>query len=203
MSLEEKLILFLEGELKFEVLYNDMENIINYLEPIYEKCVNEELILNYNDKHTFEFLVKSYLKSNNDIYKKASFYELVYNVMNKSKLYNGKSNNFFADMDKFCLDNVPSYLLSDETENIIIDEIYPLSKTVEGKSKLKKIVREKCKEIFHLEKGKYPIWAQDSEWPVRNGKPCRFIGRHREYEKVVFEFIDIDTKEKVIIEQFY
>ena len=49
----------------------------------------------------------------------------------------------------------------------------------------------------------YPHWVQESEWPIKNGKPLRYIGSKRSGDLVQFIFDEIETKKQVIIEQYY
>ena len=67
----------------------------------------------------------------------------------------------------------------------------------------KKYVKDRCKTLFYLEKKHYPHWVQESEWPIKNGKPLRYIGSKRSGDLVQFIFDEVDTKEQVIIEQYY
>lgn len=79
------------------------------------------------------------------------------------------------------------------------------SKISDNLSKTKKIkfTKEECKKLFHIENRKIPSWAQFSEWPIRNGVPCKFIRQHKICEKVQYFFLDVNTNVEVIVEQYY
>jgi len=49
----------------------------------------------------------------------------------------------------------------------------------------------------------YPSWIQGGEYPIVNGKPAKFIEQITKGEKVEYIFEDVDTHDKVIVEQYY
>ena len=84
--------------------------------------------------------------------------------------------------------------------NEIIDNYYKKNPNVS-----KKQFKEEIKNIFNIEKCKYPRWVQSPEWPISDsGKPMRFVkqitDKNTQITRFVFE--DVDTKQETIIEQF-
>ena len=64
-------------------------------------------------------------------------------------------------------------------------------------------IKSAIKEQFHLEDKKRPSWIQGGEWPMGRKSPMKFLSRKRKGECVHYEFIDVDTGETRIIEQYY
>ena len=94
-------------------------------------------------------------------------------------------------------------MASDEAGEYIEREIIDKLPIHLSESQRKKYVKDRCKTLFYLEKKHYPHWVQESEWPIKNGKPLRYIGSKRSGDLVQFIFDEIETKKQVIIEQYY
>jgi len=105
----------------------------------------------------------------------------------------------------FMFEAVPDYIDGPDVWEYVEKEI--IAKLPEGLTFAQKIkaCKEKIKDAFYLsEKGaKRPSWAQEGEWPIINGKPCKYLSRRRDGDKVEYIFEDVDTHEQVIVEQFY
>lgn len=63
--------------------------------------------------------------------------------------------------------------------------------------------KKDVREAFHLEGKKRPYWIQGPEWPMGIQSPMKFISRKRVGELVQFCFVDVNTAESKIVEQFY
>ena len=72
-----------------------------------------------------------------------------------------------------------------------------------SKTEKKKFIKNRFKELFHIEWNKYPRWIQSAEWPIRNDTPCKYIKQRKIGEKIQYIFQDINSGEKILIEQFY
>ena len=148
----------------------------------------------------FKNYYNNLLKVGDIFYRKAEMYWLIYYCMNCENII---ENNKYMSLYEKVLGSVPEYLLSEET-SIIFEKMFEEMPSNLSKTRLKKIVKEKCKELFYLdgEKKSRPYWVQDSEWPVRDGKPLKFIKQKRSGEKMDYYFITTDEKE-IVITQYY
>ena len=68
------------------------------------------------------------------------------------------------------------------------------------KSERKREAKNELRKAFPITKRK-PLWVQEPEWPVSNGKPLKFISQTKDGEKVCYEFYDEANDCKTIIEQ--
>lgn len=203
MKIETKLKDYLSNKIPYQDIINYLDEIIDFLEEKYYSCVREGLINHTDSNHDFRFLFKSILKCEDTIQRKSTFYDEVYEILNKSGVYNAKSSNQYSKIFDFCLEYIPEYLLSDETSVVIEKKFYPFISQLKTKKDIKNFVKEKCHELFHLDNGKRPYWVQESEWPVRNNIPCKYIGRKRNGDKVTFKFVDVVDDQNVYIIQYY
>lgn len=73
-----------------------------------------------------------------------------------------------------------------------------LSKNQSAPNRRKKELIEKA---FHIQKGHYPKWVQEPEWPVHEGIPLKFKRQSNDGELFYFYFEDISTGEILTIEQ--
>lgn len=104
-----------------------------------------------------------------------------------------------AELFDLAMDGVPEYVGGSEVDALgIIDRI--VSEVDESWSRAKKVkyIRERVREIFHLDKGKYPRWIQEPEWPVMNGRPMQYVGTEtvRKGEWLRHRFVDPVTGEE-------
>lgn len=110
----------------------------------------------------------------------------------------------YRDEYRFFLTVMGDCLGGPEVDNIIweIVKSYPAEM---GRTKRKKAVKEKLKEVFHLEKGRYPIWVQDAEWPAYEGRPMQYVSRKHvgDSDLVLFTFRDVETGKTRVVEQCY
>lgn len=108
----------------------------------------------------------------------------------------------YRDEFIFNLDTCGECYASRETEEYIdriVSECYylPLSKT-----QRKKICKERLKVAFSVEDGKRPYWVQGSLWPMGRHRPMKYLSRKKDGERYEYRFIDVDTGEERIIEDF-
>lgn len=99
---------------------------------------------------------------------------------------------------------IPEYVNGTEAGYFIEHAIF--SKIEEGwsNSRKTKFIKEKVKEYFHREGGKYPHWIQEAEWPVsESGYPMKYLGQKSQGERRVYRFMDEETGECKEIEQFW
>lgn len=99
----------------------------------------------------------------------------------------------------------PRYIGGSEiAENNILTNLLSDIPTTWPKSKQIKTARERINKAFYIEKGKYPHWIQEPEWPVSRGKPMKYVETirvNREY--VQHRFIDVDTNEERVVNDFH
>ena len=113
-------------------------------------------------------------------------------------------NNIYSILYHKISDTVPEYLVSEET-SFIFEKLYEEFPSNLTKSALKKKLKERLATIFYLDGGRRnrPYWVQESEWPVRDGKPLKFIKQKRDGEMVNYYFENVDNGEITIITQYY
>lgn len=87
--------------------------------------------------------------------------------------------------------------------NPTVNEIIRSTVDICPKTLRKKVASEKVKTAFHVEGNKRPYWVQGPEWPMGKNSPMKFVNRKRKGEEVLYEFIDVDTGEVRIIDQYY
>jgi len=73
------------------------------------------------------------------------------------------------------------------------------------KTKKRRILRAKkaVHSCFHYENKNRPRWVQGAEWPTGINSPMKFVSQKRHNEVVNFYFLDVDTGEKKVIQQYY
>ena len=109
----------------------------------------------------------------------------------------------------FMLDACPESVDGPEVQQVIEDLLEALPADL-SKAKRVKLFKERVKEVFPTDAGKWPRWVQGGEWPLgANGKPMRFLDQKRkkgkEYANMLYTqyfFEDVDTGEQRIIDQF-
>lgn len=108
-------------------------------------------------------------------------------------------DNSIEKKHSLLLNVCPDYICGKQAEKLV-EQILD-----ENPKATKKLIKEIIKETFHLEKGKYPRWAQDSEWPFsETGKPMKYISQKNKNSEVIeLVFEDVDTGKKVTIEDIF
>ncbi len=178
------------------------------------KCINKEMLVYLDEKfknavelglkepssvlNTFQKYYEWLMKVKDPFFVKASMYEIIYKIINDNDIayYNIYEENF-----RLSLEAIPEYLLSDQVCAYIENNIFSKIPKEFSKTKKNKFVKDECKKVF-LYESKKPNWVQESEWPVINNKPLKFISQKRDGELVRFYFINEETKEEYIIEQY-
>lgn len=84
--------------------------------------------------------------------------------------------------------------------DIIVQDILDKLPSDLKKSERKREAKNELRKAFPITKRK-PLWGQEPEWPVSNGKPLKFISQTKDGEKVCYEFYDEVNDCKTIIEQ--
>ena len=109
---------------------------------------------------------------------------------------------YYRQESDFLLAVVGDYLGGDEVEDFISDLLdkYPPEMP---KTKRKKEAKAALREAFHLEGSKYPMWAQEPEWPMGKKSPMAYVSKKTDGDLVRFTFRDVDTGEEKIVEQLY
>ena len=210
-DMEKEIILkFLKGEMPFDEFVKLLDdNMYAYIESQYQQVLQNEALqarfksLCYywnfdrdpNYKKHLEICIHGRDLFGNKLSLHSALYYLFKTFDDTIEFYDRYKYNF--DIFLTC---IPQYLLSGETCVLFEPLIESIPREL-PKAKKKQIIKDFINETFDL--SKKPYWAQESEWPVRNGKPCRYIDKKREGEKVTYYFETIDTKEIVEIEQYY
>ncbi len=193
----EQLIKFAEGEIDFNIFWNEYQNNVEYKKSFEVKLgdkfrcfgkgtVNEHLMIYSPDTSMGKAVIHS------DICR-----YLEYNgyVFNKSTKYH--------DELQFRRDIQPSYINIEDEKflNQIISELpNDLSKTNQ-----KKWLKDKIKNIFKYD-SKPPKWIQNPEWPIIDGKVLVFKSQTKEQkndERIFYTFYNPETKEEKVVIQFY
>lgn len=109
-----------------------------------------------------------------------------------------------SDRYSFMLHACPEYIGGKEVEELcIFEKIYDELPQELSKTKKIKLFREKLKEVFPRAGKGYPMWVQEAEWPVSNGKPMKYISQKVNMFAIsYYTFEDVDTGEQRVIEQF-
>ena len=204
-KMDKKIVI--EEYLQGNISYNDFlksldKELIDILNKRYSDAIKNNIFSysTYTHYETFQKLLNHSLSISDVFCKKYSVYDIVYKCFgeNNIKYFEKYKKNY-----EIALDAIPEYLASDEASEYIEREIIDKLPIHLSESKRKKYVKDRCKTLFCLEKNHYPHWVQESEWPIKNGKPLRYIGSKRSGDLVQFIFDEIETKKQVIIEQYY
>lgn len=193
---------FIQNKITFENFVTKFDDdMCSSLEEVHEqlKVIKSLLFKCFN---SLKEQIDHFLSCNDFFYKTSGIYETFYYIV-KELGFGYPYNDIYLVESDFYYTYIQEYLLSDETYELIKKEIVEKLPPNLNKKQTKEIVKEKCITLFHLEDNKRPYWAQESEWPVRNGQACKYINRKRDGDKVDFEFEDVVTGEKVIITQYY
>ena len=103
----------------------------------------------------------------------------------------------------FLISVKPDYINGEKAESLIQDILQSFPETMPKTKRIKEI-KAKIKEAFHVEDRKYPRWAQDTDWPFsKMGKPLKYVSRKTDGDLVQHTFVDVDTGEETIVEEFY
>ncbi len=100
---------------------------------------------------------------------------------------------------EFLLATCPDYIGGEQAE-VLIENLLNANPNIS-----KKQFKEEIKNLFNIEKGKYPKWLQSPEWPVsKKGKPMKFVKQVSDKKTGITQYVfeDIDTKKETTIEQF-
>ena len=134
------------------------------------------------DAHSIHYLAKIWLQENNIL---------------------AKPTEIYGDKFDFLLDVKPYYINGEKAEILMRDIIESVPETMPKTKRIKEI-KAKIKEAFHVEDKKYPRWAQDTDWPFsKTGKPLKYVSRKTDGDLVQHTFVDVDTGEETIVEEFY
>ena len=199
--IEKTIIDYLENKISYEEFVSNFdEKMFQYFEEKYKKMKNQDYLRFINRVEGFKNYYSNLLKIGDILYRKSEMYYLIYYCMNDENIV---ENNRYMSLYEKVLQSVQEYLISEET-SIIFEKMFEEIPSNLSKTALKKIVKEKCKELFYLngEKKSRPYWVQDSEWPVRDGKPLKFVKQKRSGERVDYYFVTTDEKE-IVITQYY
>lgn len=109
----------------------------------------------------------------------------------------------YREQSRFIINVKPDYINGEEAETFIDGIIESVPETMPKTKRIKEI-KVKIKEAFHVEDRKYPRWAQDTDWPFsKAGKPLKYVSRKTDGDLVQHTFVDVDTGEETIVEEFY
>ncbi|MDE6058807.1 MAG: hypothetical protein K2G44_02080 [Clostridia bacterium] len=108
----------------------------------------------------------------------------------------------YQDDFEFLLDIMPDYINGVEAERLI-ESICQSAPQNLGKTKYRRLIKEKIKEAFHIQDGKYPKWVQHTDWPFSPiGKPLKYLSTKKDGDLIQYTFVDIDTGNITIVEEF-
>lgn len=195
---------YLICEISYEEFINNLnDDVLNYLDEGYQKAYKNGKIHEMTYSRHINFKDYYHFIQNFSVFdKKSELYNMVYLCM-RSLGHEVNFNDKYTKLSIFAINAIPEYCDSEEASEFIEKEIINKLPMDISEEKRVKLCKQKCKELFHIENNKYPRWVQSSEWPVRNNKPLKYIKRIKKDDLVVFVFEDVDTKEQVLIEQFF
>ena len=109
----------------------------------------------------------------------------------------------YREQFMFIINVMPDYINGEQAESFIDKIIENVPETMPKTKRIKEI-KAKIREAFHVEDKKYPRWAQDTDWPFsKTGKPLKYVSRKTDGDLVQHTFVDVDTGEETIVEEFY
>ena len=203
---EKKIIYnFISGKLQYKDFLECVnERVFEYLDKIYQNKYQKGLIEKEDYMHfpNFKCLYDWCISCGGGFFSKASLYDEVYNIIVFVDSNVKKYLKYDEDYE-LALDSIPEYLDGEEACAFIDSEIFSKLPLNLSKIEKKKFIKNKCKELFHIEGNKYPRWIQSAEWPIRNGTPCKYIKQRKIGEKIQYIFQDINSDEEILIEQYY
>ena len=109
---------------------------------------------------------------------------------------------YYEEEKDFFANAAGDYIGGPEAESLLSELLEQFPRSL-GKTKRKKEAKAAIRNAFHIEGAKYPQWAQEAEWPMGKCSPMKFVSQKREGDRVRYLFLDVDTNETRIIEQFY
>lgn len=204
MDIKQFILDFLSCKISFEEFNAGLnKEVLEYLDEKYVLAHDKGLIpdSSFNDGKTFQALYQRHVKVGLDFWQKSALYRFIYYCM-KAEDETLEYKTFYDDLMHLAVKAVPQYLFSEEACIFIEKEIINKLPSDLSKSQKIKIIKEECRKLFYIDGRRYPHWVQSSEWPVRNGKPLRYLRSKRDGELVTYYFEDVDTKEITEIEQF-
>lgn len=205
MNIKQFILDFLSCRITFDEFIKDCnEEVLEYMNEQYLLAYDKGLITDITFKHyqTFQSLYKCHLDVGLSFSGKSSLYKFIYNCMlvsDETIEYCSK----YEELSLLSIKSIPDYLDGEEACKYIEKEIIEKLPSDLSLSKKIKIIRQECKKLFHIEGHKIPHWAQSSEWPVKNGKPLKYLRSKKDGDLVTFIFEDVDTKEITEVEQFF
>ena len=100
------------------------------------------------------------------------------------------------------LDAVGEYYEGPEVRAVIekaVNEAF----AIQGKGKQKAFLKDKMKELFHIEGNNRPYWIQGAEWPMGKNSPMQYVSKKKKGEEHLYLFRDVDTGEERTIVQWW
>ena len=190
---------FVEGRMSFEEFWRNYETNLDYYRLLDDKRPNENFPYYKNDTICKCF---TFYKNPLSSLGKSGIHHYVVRYLQYYNIPHIPTTKY-RDDHRFRLDIQPSYVSIEDEE--FLKPI--IASTPEGLSSAqkKKWLKEKIKILFRYDKSP-PRWVQWPEWPIVNGKPLVFKSQTKTTladERVWYTFYDLDTKEEIVIEQFY
>lgn len=161
----------------------------------------------YNAKATIEFLLN--LNDPDTLGKYLNIHDHIARVLTATFPEEPiKVDQTLRDKFRFMISACPGYIGGTEVDHLIEEQLELLPEGL-SKAERTKLFKERMKEIFHIEGRKFPYWVQSPDWPMgSNGKPMRFVKQIRAKGKLAivsfttYYFVDVETGEQRIVEQF-
>lgn len=85
----------------------------------------------------------------------------------------------------------------------IVEAIINNALPLKTKAQRIKQAKQDIEEQFHIADTKRPRWIQGPEWPMGKNSPMAFLSQKRKGELVQYSFVDVDTSDEKIVEQYY
>lgn len=107
---------------------------------------------------------------------------------------------------KLSLSACPDYIDGTEIrQNKVIENIVNECDKNWPRTRKIKHIKERIKEVFHIDGRKHPQWIQQPEWPMSNARPMKFVKTTAKvkYEWYQHHFVDVDTGEERIVDDMH
>ena len=194
---------FVEGNMDIVVFRNEFNN--NFIikktleeDPLYPKDRTYSEHFNIRPEHTAQYLEMKKWTNRGD---QLNTWGAVKGFLSRYN-YSFVPTKYYEDRFGFLLDIQPSWLDIDDEDFLSMNIINKIPVAINTKSEKIKWCKEKIKELFRYDK-KPPIWVQNAEWPIMNGKPLIFSHQSKDGEEVHFYFYDPITEKKCVVTQWY
>lgn len=170
-----------------------------YWDDEWDNCPLCGEAFSHNDYDLLKTLTKGYYNLYS-ISSRTEAYKMLFQLF-KSDFPDIVFSTYYREISLIALYSVPDYIGGKEVDSIItrIIDSRPADLT---ESKQYKWIRDQLKELFNIQKEKYPRWIQYADWPVYNDKPMKYIKQWHEGDLYCYLFEDDENGVKRVVQQY-